>query len=130
MLRSSYRLAVSASEAFRETFGSEVKELNAGAILGDSECSFSDASFGLNIKDLQAAADAMQSAGMPCDLLIGHSLGGAAVLAAAGGIASARAVATIAAPFDVTHVLRFLDPVGLAQLDAQPHALVRVASRP
>jgi uncharacterized OsmC-like protein/alpha-beta hydrolase superfamily lysophospholipase len=97
--------------------------------LGESEGSFSDSSFSLNVQDLESAATAMQAAGMPPELLIGHSLGGAAVLAATSGIASARAVATIAAPFDIAHVLRLLDPEGLARLETQPRALVQVAGQ-
>lgn len=98
--------------------------------LGESEGSFADSSFSLNVQDLVSAAEAMKSAGMPPDVLIGHSLGGAAILAAAGNIPSARAVATIAAPFDVAHVLHLLDPEGLAQLGGQASALVQVAGRP
>ncbi|HWT21400.1 MAG TPA: alpha/beta fold hydrolase, partial [Variovorax sp.] len=44
--------------------------------LGDTEGSFADASFSLNVQDLVSAADAMEAAGMPPRLLIGHSLGG------------------------------------------------------
>jgi uncharacterized OsmC-like protein/fermentation-respiration switch protein FrsA (DUF1100 family) len=98
--------------------------------LGDSEGSFVDSSFSLNVQDLVSAAEAMRDAGMSPDLLIGHSLGGAAILAATGSIASARAVATIAAPFDVGHVLHLLDPEGLAQLDSKPEALLQVIGRP
>lgn len=98
--------------------------------LGDSEGSFADASFSLNVQDLVSAADAMEAAGMPPRLLIGHSLGGSAMLAAAGRIASARAIATIAAPFDVAHVLHLLDPAGLARLETEGEALVQVVGRP
>ncbi|WP_418131094.1 alpha/beta fold hydrolase [Variovorax sp. 278MFTsu5.1] len=98
--------------------------------LGDSEGSFADSSFSLNVQDLVSAAEAMKDAGMPPDLLIGHSLGGAAILAAAGSVDSARAVATIAAPFDVGHVLHLLDPEGLARLDGEPEALLKVVGRP
>ena len=98
--------------------------------LGDSEGSFAEASFSLNVQDLVSAADAMEAAGMPPRLLIGHSLGGSAVLAAAGRIASARAVATIAAPFDVAQVLHLLDPAGLARLETEGQALVQVVGRP
>lgn len=98
--------------------------------LGDSEGSFAESSFALNVQDLVLAADAMQVAGMPPDLLIGHSLGGSAVLAAGSRIACARAVATIAAPFDVTHVLHLLDPVGLARLASEDSPTVRVVGRP
>ena len=52
--------------------------------LGRSEGEFADTSFCLNIADLVAAAGTMAAAGMPVTLLVGHSLGGAAVLAAAG----------------------------------------------
>ncbi|WP_253278132.1 bifunctional alpha/beta hydrolase/OsmC family protein [Variovorax paradoxus] len=98
--------------------------------LGDSEGSFAESSLALNVHDLVAAADAMAAARMAPDLLIGHSLGGSAMLAAAGRIASARAVATIAAPFDVAHVLRLLDPVGLARLAAEEQSMVKVSGRP
>ena len=98
--------------------------------LGDSEGSFADSSFSLNVQDLVSAAEAMKDAGMPPDLLIGYSLGGAAILAAAGSVDSARAVATIAAPFDVGHVLHLLDPEGLARLDGEPEALLKVVGRP
>lgn len=98
--------------------------------LGESEGSFPDSSFSMNVQDLVAAAGAMRVAGMPVDLLIGHSLGGAAILAAAGDIADARAIATIAAPFDVAHLLRLLDPEGLARLEAQGQSLVQVVGRP
>ena len=98
--------------------------------LGDSEGRFADASFSLNVQDLVSAADAMEAAGMPPRLLVGHSLGGSAVLAAAGRIASARAIATIAAPFDVAQVLHLLDPAGLARLETEGQALVQVVGRP
>src|SRR5688572_25397641 len=52
--------------------------------LGESEGSFPASSFSMNVQDLLSAAGAMHAAGMPADLLIGHSLGGAAMLAAAG----------------------------------------------
>lgn len=98
--------------------------------LGNSEGSFAESSFALNVQDLVLAADAMQVAGMPPDLLIGHSLGGSAVLAAGSRIACARAIATIAAPFDVTHVLHLLDPVGLTRLASEDPPTVRVIGRP
>ncbi len=73
--------------------------------LGESEGDFSNAGFTGNVEDLKAAARALeQRRGAPA-LLVGHSWGGAAVLAAAGELPSVRAVATIAAPFDPAHVL-------------------------
>lgn len=73
--------------------------------LGDSEGDFANAGFVSNIEDVVAAAAALEAAGHPPRLLIGHSLGGAAVIAAAGALESVRAVATINAPFAVEHSL-------------------------
>mgnify|MGYP003575228971 FL=1 len=98
--------------------------------LGDSEGSFAEANFSLNAQDLVSAANAMEAADMPPRLLIGHSLGGSAMLAAAGRIPSANAIATIAAPFDVAQVLHLLDPAGLARLQTEGQALVQVVGRP
>jgi putative redox protein len=78
--------------------------------LGSSGGDFADTNFSSNIADLIAAADFMrESFGAP-QLLIGHSLGGTAVLAAAAGIPEARAVATIGAPYQPDHVRRLLAP--------------------
>src|ERR1700758_1161584 len=72
--------------------------------LGGSEGEFANTTFSSNLDDLVAAADHLRTlVGVPA-ILIGHSLGGAAVLAAAHRIAEARAVVTIAAPFDPAHV--------------------------
>ena len=72
--------------------------------LGESEGDFVDTTFTSNVDDLLAAARYMASALQAPAILIGHSLGGAAVLQAAGRIESARAVATIGAPFDPQHL--------------------------
>jgi uncharacterized OsmC-like protein/alpha-beta hydrolase superfamily lysophospholipase len=72
--------------------------------LGTSEGDFADTHFSSNIDDLVAAADFLRSTHGAPAILIGHSLGGAAVLAAAHRIADARAVVTIAAPCDPAHV--------------------------
>ena len=72
--------------------------------LGTSEGEFADTLFSSNVDDLVAAADHLRKAyGTPA-ILIGHSLGGAAMLAAAHRIADARAIVTIAAPCDPAHV--------------------------
>ncbi|MAU52089.1 MAG: osmotically inducible protein C [Roseovarius sp.] len=73
--------------------------------LGHSGGEFENTSFSSNVADLERAAEALSARGMAPGLLIGHSLGGAAVLAAAGRIESARAVVTIGAPFDPGHVI-------------------------
>lgn len=76
--------------------------------LGESEGDFSQTSFRSNIEDLITAAEFLKSEFEAPRLLIGHSLGGAAVLQAASRIPSARAVATIAAPFDPSDLGRLL----------------------
>lgn len=72
--------------------------------LGESEGDFSHTNFSSNLEDVVAAADFLRREHRAPRLLIGHSLGGAAVLAAAGRIPEATAVATIATPSDTTHL--------------------------
>ncbi|MBT8457450.1 MAG: bifunctional alpha/beta hydrolase/OsmC family protein [Alphaproteobacteria bacterium] len=72
--------------------------------LGHSGGEFENTTFSSNVDDLKAAAAYLAGRDMAPTLLIGHSLGGAAVLRAAGEIDSARAVVTIGAPFDPEHV--------------------------
>jgi putative redox protein len=97
--------------------------------VGASEGEFGQTNFASNVADLVAAAAAMEAAGMPPALLIGHSFGGAAVLAAAAQIAPARAVATIAAPFDVAHILHQFGAHSVGQLEQAGEADVRLAGR-
>ena len=95
--------------------------------LGASEGAFADSHFGANVEDLVAAAAFLTGdVGAP-DILIGHSLGGAAVIAAAEQIPSARAVVTIAAPFDPRHVLHLIK--GADQIDDTPGE-VSIGGRP
>mgnify|MGYP001063086565 FL=1 len=77
--------------------------------LGHSDGEFENTSFRSNIEDLERAAQALDARDMAPALLIGHSLGGAAVLGAAAGIDSARAVVTIAAPYEPGHVTENFD---------------------
>src|SRR3974390_426702 len=72
--------------------------------LGGSEGEFASTTFSSNVDDLVAAADHLRAAVAAPAILSGHSRGGAAVLAAARRVAEARAVVTIAAPFDPAHV--------------------------
>ncbi|OXS18861.1 osmotically inducible protein C, partial [Pseudomonas fluorescens] len=65
--------------------------------------------FSSNVADIVAAATHLTQRGMAPSLLIGHSLGGAAVLRATGQIEGIKAVATLNAPFDPAHVLRALE---------------------
>jgi len=97
--------------------------------LGASGGSFAD-SFAADVADLVAAGQAMQAAGRPPTLLVGHSLGGAAVLKAAGAMPDVRAVATIGAPFDVAHVLHQFAPASLQAIADDGQAEVLLAGRP
>ena len=72
--------------------------------LGSSEGDFANSTFSSNVADLVHAAEYLRANRMGPAILIGHSLGGAAILAAAGQIPDARAVVTIAAPSDPVHV--------------------------
>jgi uncharacterized OsmC-like protein/pimeloyl-ACP methyl ester carboxylesterase len=72
--------------------------------LGSSEGDFANSTFSSNVADLVRAADHLRETRKAPALLIGHSLGGAAILAAAGQIPEAKAVVTIAAPSDPAHV--------------------------
>ena len=72
--------------------------------LGASEGEFANTNFSSNVGDLLAAADYLRAEREAPAILIGHSLGGAAVLAAAGQIPEVQAVATIGAPADPGHV--------------------------
>jgi len=76
--------------------------------LGESEGDFAETNFSSNVADLVAAAEFLASNYEAPRLLIGHSLGGAAVLQAAAQIPSSVAVATIAAPFNLAQVASFL----------------------
>ena len=73
--------------------------------LGSSEGEFQNTNFSSNVEDLVRAADHLRTQHRAPAILIGHSLGGAAVLAAAHRIPEATAVVTIGAPSDVAHVL-------------------------
>jgi len=73
--------------------------------LGGSSGEFANTHFSSNVDDLIAAADHLRKMYRAPAILIGHSLGGAAMLAAAQKIPDARAVVTIAAPYDPSHVL-------------------------
>lgn len=77
--------------------------------LGRSEGAFVDSTFTANVGDLRSAAAYLAEAVTPPTLLVGHSLGGAAVLSVAPDLPSVRAVATIGAPADPAHVRNLLE---------------------
>ncbi len=96
--------------------------------LGHSEGEFANTNFSSNIEDLVAAANYLRREHRAPSLLVGHSLGGAAVLAAAGRIPEARAVATLGAPGDPSHVKRlFADRA--QEIEQAGEALVELAGR-
>jgi uncharacterized OsmC-like protein/pimeloyl-ACP methyl ester carboxylesterase len=97
--------------------------------LGSSEGEFANTDFSSNVADLVAAARYLDASGAAAELLVGHSLGGAAVLAAAAGIPSVRAVATIGAPADAEHVKKQFH-ADLARIEAEGRAEVMLAGRP
>ncbi len=76
--------------------------------LGSSDGDFAESTFSADVEDLRAAADYLAEAVAPPSLLVGHSLGGAAVLSAAPNLPEVRAVVTIAAPADPAHVRRVI----------------------
>jgi putative redox protein len=97
--------------------------------LGASEGEFANTNFSSNVADLVAAAAHLRQAYKPLALLIGHSLGGAAVLAAASEVPESKAVVTIAAPSDASHVTGLFRE-RIADIEAQGEAEVHLAGRP
>jgi len=97
--------------------------------LGSSEGEFANTNFSSNVADLVAAADMLRDRHEAPSLLIGHSLGGSAVLAAARQIPEVAAVATIAAPSDPAHVAKVFTPDALAAIERDGEAEVELAGR-
>jgi pimeloyl-ACP methyl ester carboxylesterase len=79
--------------------------------LGDSEGDWGDGSFTVKVNDIIAACEFMSEQGTPADILIGHSFGGAAVLAAARDCTGVRAVVSVAAPIHPGHAEKHYDAV-------------------
>jgi putative redox protein len=96
--------------------------------LGASEGEFASTNFSSNVQDLIAAADFLREHYEAPQLLVGHSLGGAAVLKAAASIPEAEAVATIGAPSDPEHVKRNF-AAHLDEIESKGEATVSLAGR-
>lgn len=96
--------------------------------LGNSEGDFANTNFSSNVSDLLSAAGFLKTHYAPADLLIGHSLGGAAVLAAAAKMPECEAVATIGAPADPKHVSR-LFAGHWREIETEGRATVELAGR-
>lgn len=97
--------------------------------LGHSEGEFANTDFSSNVADLIAAGQWLRREHAGASLLIGHSLGGAAVLAAAASLPEVRAVATIGAPSDPSHVAGLFRE-HVPEIEARGEALVQLAGRP
>ena len=97
--------------------------------LGHSDGEFANTNFSSNVADVVAAGSWLGPEHRGPSLLIGHSLGGAAVLSAAGDIESCRAVVTIGAPAEAAHVEHLLR-AATAEIEARGEAVVELAGRP
>ena len=96
--------------------------------LGASDGEFANTNFSSNVDDLIAAADHLREHYAAPAILIGHSLGGAAVLAAAGRVAEAKAVVTIGAPSDPGHVSHLFSG-DIDRIEADGEAEVKLGGR-
>ena len=96
--------------------------------LGNSQGDFSNTNFSSNIEDLVSACSHLSKEFGAPELLIGHSLGGAAVLKAAARMDSVKAVVTIAAPSDVRHLSQLLED-DLDTIEKEGQAKINVAGR-
>ncbi|NQZ09449.1 MAG: OsmC family protein [Algicola sp.] len=97
--------------------------------LGNSDGDFANTNFSSNVGDLIAAADYLRTHYRAPSLLIGHSLGGAAVLKAAGKIPESLGIVTIGAPADPDHVIKNF-AMDLATIESEGQAKVSLAGRP
>lgn len=96
--------------------------------LGNSQGDFANTNFSSNVEDLVAACEALSKKYSAPQLLIGHSLGGAAIIKVAGQITSAKAVVTIGAPSSVDHVAHLFGEE-MAQIEKTGEAKVSLAGR-
>ncbi|AKI01197.1 putative redox protein, regulator of disulfide bond formation [Hoeflea sp. IMCC20628] len=97
--------------------------------LGSSGGEFASTNFSSNIEDLRAAADWLAVHYDAPEILVGHSLGGAAVLAIAGDLKSVKAVVTIGAPAEASHVIENFGG-HLDEINAKGEAAVNLGGRP
>ncbi|WP_305981980.1 bifunctional alpha/beta hydrolase/OsmC family protein [Roseivirga thermotolerans] len=97
--------------------------------LGESEGDFEDTNFSSNVSDLIAAANYLEEHYQQAQIIIGHSLGGAAVLMAAAQLKYIKAIATIGAPADPTHVTHLFQN-SIEQIESTGKAEVSLGGRP
>ncbi len=96
--------------------------------LGESEGEFENTNFSSNVEDLISAAQFLEENYEAPKILIGHSLGGAAVIFAATQLHGVSAVATIGAPSDPTHVSHLLKS-SISEIESQGEAIVDIGGR-
>ncbi|HKK73660.1 MAG TPA: alpha/beta fold hydrolase [Saprospiraceae bacterium] len=97
--------------------------------LGESEGDFADTNFSSNVEDLLQAAEELKRQHQAPAVLVGHSLGGAAVIKAACELDYVKAVVAIGAPFSPSHVSHLLDD-SLSELQVRGEAKVQIGGRP
>lgn len=96
--------------------------------LGESDGDFEDTNFSGNVEDLIAASDYLKENFQAPSLLVGHSLGGAAVIFAASQLDSVKAVATVGAPSNPKHVQHLLES-SLEEIETSGKAMVNLSGR-
>jgi alpha/beta superfamily hydrolase len=96
--------------------------------LGHSDGDFASTNFSSNVADLLSAVEWMRDNDQAPSILIGHSLGGAAVLSAAPDIPEVKAVATIGAPADTAHVVHNFEAI-IETIERDGKAEVKLAGR-
>ena len=96
--------------------------------LGESEGDFADTNFSGNVEDLVAAADYLKEDYKAPTLLVGHSLGGAAVIFAAEKISSVKAITTIGAPSNPIHIEHLLKS-GIHEIEENGKAVINLSGR-
>lgn len=97
--------------------------------LGESEGEFAETNFSSNVEDLLAATQFMAAEYGPVELMIGHSLGGAATLRAAGEVDTCKAVVTLGAPSEPDHVAHLFQN-SLEEIESSGEAEVSIGGRP
>lgn len=116
------------------TIGKTLTEKNIAVLrfdftgLGESEGDFEHTNFSSNIEDLYSAAQFLKENYQAPSLLIGHSLGGAAVLFASANIPSVKAIATIGAPSNPEHVAHLFKN-SIDEINTSGNALVSIGGR-
>jgi len=97
--------------------------------LGESDGEFADTNFSTNLEDIYAAARFLEEHYQAPEVLIGHSLGGAAMIHAACKLESVKGVATIGAPYNPIHVSHLFSR-GWEQIQSEGQAKVNIGGRP